>query len=476
MNKKLIIIIVSVVVALGIGGGAAAYFLTRGGDEGKKTLVVWTFTDELGKMITNYYEKFDTNVTVDVKTYGVNDLATKLDSALRAKKNLPDVVAIEEKYISKYADSGTFLAIDDLLPADNSMYQYTLDAAKDKDGHIMAYAWQATPGALYYRSDMAKAILGVNNPEEMQQLVDTWDKFLDVAKILKDCDPETTGFSDVRILSDVMAPARAFYSDRQTSWIVDGKLSIETQLYNDAPDSLYEIIKALQVGNGEWGGVEEPFVNETMERTTAWFTDMSGNNVFSYLLPSYSLQYDFKKYAKNDANGDDTTGKWAICKGPANYSDGGTWLGVIKSSPNAAKAKEMISYFTFNEDFLRAWANATGDFMNNKKLMTEFANDPNKSESFLGGQNHYKLFNEIAEGIKGNNRTAYDSKINSMFSEWAVNYAKIRNIGDKDTLKNDRRGAKLAALAGFVEGVDGAYSSKIDSSDMESKYVFEPAN
>lgn len=434
----------------------AACLATLGCKKNEDNLVIWTFTDELGKMTENYYKKnVDSSAKIEVHNIGVNDLATKLDNALKAKKNLPDIVAIEEKYIRKYAESGAFVSLESLKASASQMYDYTLNAAKNKDGEVMAYAWQATPGALYYRTDMAKEILNVDTPEQMQALVDTWAHFLETAKKLKDA--KTANFSDVRILSDVAAPARAFYSQRKNSWITDGKLSIEPELY-DGADSLYEIIKSFQVGNGAWGDdaiPEDPFVNETTERTTAWYNDMSGNKVFSYLLPSYSLQYDLKKYAANATSGTTTAGKWAVVKGPAVYSDGGTWLGIISSSTKKEKAQELIEYFTMNVDFLRAWANDTGDFLNNKSLMNEFAADSSKNESFLGGQNQYKLFVQIAESIKGNNLTPYDSRINSMFSEWAINYAKAENVEITD--------AKKLALDGFIDGVAGSYGSKIDT-------------
>ena len=439
--KKIISLILVAIMSLGIVS------LTACSDDTANTLVVWTFTKELDTMVKDYYSKKYPDVKVKVEIVEVTALEQKLDSALRAKKNLPDVVAIEEKYIDKYAKSGAFLQIEDLLPADNQMYAYTLDAAKDSEGKIIAYAWQATPGVFYYRADMAKEILGVSSPEEMQAKVSTWEGVIDVAKELKHANTEH--YSDIRIFSDVQAPARAFFSDRQASWIVDGKLSIEEQLYN-GEYSLYEIIKTLQVGDGEWGGKNEPYINETVERQAGWYGDMGGDKVFSYLMPSYSLQYDLKKNSE--------AGKWAICEGPANYSDGGTWLGVIKSSNKAEQAKEMIKYFTMDKEFLRAWADATGDFMNDKAMMAEFAADASRTESFLyGGQNQYKIFNEVAANINGNNRTAYDSTINSWFGESAVNYAKLDN----------NISSKADALDAFVEQIRGAYGAVVNTEDIE---------
>ncbi len=418
---------------------------------GKKddALVIWTFTDELSTMVNDYYKKnVDSKLNVEIKTIEVNDMVSKLDSALRAQKNLPDIVAVEEKFIRKYATGGKLENLDDLLTDATEMYDYTLNAAKNTDGNVVAYAWQATPGALYYRTDMAREILGVNTPEEMQAKVDTWAKFLETAEILYNAN--TDNFKNIKILSDVTAPARSFYSSRSTGWIVDNTLTIDPSLY-EGEESLYEIIKALQIGAGTWG-TEQPYVNETTERTTAWFADMSGNDVFSFLLPSYSLHYDLKKNCENKTAGTTTAGKWAICQGPQVFSDGGTWLGIIKGTNKSEKARELIKYFTMNTDFLRAWANDTGDFMNNKTLMREFAQDTTRAESFLGGQNHYAVFDGIAAQISGNNLTAYDSKINAMFSEWAINYAKLQSLGTSDQTK-----AKASAMAGFIDGVAGAY-------------------
>lgn len=449
--KKLLSLFVCLLLAvscfsslIGCGGG---------GDK----LVIWSFTDEIGKMVNNYYLKSDLEdkPEFEIKNVEVNDLVTKLDSALKAKKNLPDIIAIEQKYIRKYAESGNLEDLSSLAEFSGEMYDYTKNAAKDKNGNVVAYAWQATPGVLYYRTDLAKTYLNVNNPEEMQEKVDTWEHFIETAQILNQ--------SHIKILSDLGAPSRAFLADRDGGWTVKGNdgsetLSIDPKLYTGEDGyNLFDVMKALQVGDGVWGREtqEECYVNQTTERTTAWFADMSQDNVFSFMLPAYSLNYDLKANCENKVAGTTTAGKWAICKGPLSYFDGGTWLGVIKGSDKAEKAKEIIKYFTMDENFLRQWATDTGDFMNNKKLMKEFAADDSKGSDFLTGkQNQYKIFGEVAAVIKGDNMTPYDSNIGEMFKQWAANYAKLdSSLVPGITEANARR----EALAGFIEGVEGAY-------------------
>lgn len=429
---------------------------------GKKSddLVVWTFTDELKTMVNDYYKKAYPNAKVDVKIFEVNDLATKLNMTLKAKKGLPDVVAIEQKYIREYALSGYFMDLSDMSGTEQ-MYTCTLDAAKNKDGKVVGYAWQATPGVMYYRADMAKEILDVDNPEEMQAMVSTWEGVLNVAAQLKAVDDSIvtkyTGLSGknleehgkgIRIFSDNTAPAKVFYSNREKSWIdSDGTtLAIDSSLY-EGDYSLMEIVKKLEMGTStEWGNVEsyDPYINRNQERATGWFNDMSNGQVFSFLMPSYSLSYDFEKYCG------DSEGKWAICEGPQNYTDGGTWLGIINHKDTKVdEAKQLISYFTTNTEFLTAWANKTGDFINNTTLMQQFAADPAKTHKVLAnGQNPYVVFNKVAASLRSDNLTKHDAKLCEEFKTWCLYYAQLINLDTTDTAS-----AKKSAVQGFINYV-----------------------
>lgn len=445
--KKFVSMIVCMLLAI-----CSVFSLVGCNDGGKgDELVIWTFTDEVKTMVEKYYKTEKPEAKIKVTVFEVNDMATKLDNVLRSKKNLPDVVAIEQRYIRKYATSGKLLDLSDMDSKTGEMYNFTKEAAKNNDGKVVAYAWQANPGVMYYRADMAKDILGVNNPDEMQSKVSTWTEFMKTAKLLKDANTEK--FKDVRILSDNTAPARVIYSNRTSGWIKiddEGKetLVIDPVLY-EGENNLLDIVKALEVGDGEWGNTEsyKPYINRNIERQSGWFADMSSDNVFSYLLPSYSLNYDFARYAK------ETKGKWAICNGPQEYTDGGTWLGIVKGSNKVESAKELIEYFTMNAEFLKKWAEDTGDFINNKTLMDQFANDSSKTHEVLAdGQNQYKIFNRVAKNISCNNLTVYDSEFCESFKTWCINYAKIENLAD-----TSKENAKKNALDAFISEVTGNY-------------------
>ena len=462
--KKLVGIVLGCVMSLMLVSSMAAC-----GQKGDK-LVIWTFTDELQTMVNDYYSKDNPDVAVDVKVYEVNSLDTLVTNSMLSGKNLPDVLAIEEKFLRKYIEDDIFEPLEGLSDKSANMYDYTINAAKNSEGEQVAYAWQATPGAFFYRTDMAKELLGIESPEQMEEKLgswqeNSWEKFVDLAAELRreSAAGQNAQFEDVRILSAVNEISIPFYSARESGWAVENSagekvLTIDPSLYQ-GDYSMLDVYKRLQIGDGTYGSGQKPYVNEQVYRQQGWFSDMSGNKVFGYLLSSYSLHYDLKANAKSVATGNDTSGKWGVCKAPVAYSDGGTWLAVLNTSDKKEEAQKLIEYFTMNEDFLTKWANDTGDFINNKKIMNAFAADPERSEPFLGGQNHYALFAEIAEELNGNNLTVYDAILNDNFTTWAINYGRFDQVG------NEEGSALVNALDSFVTSAQTSFRDSLVTND-----------
>ena len=90
----------------------------------------------------------------------------------------------------------------------------------------------------------------------------------------------------------------------------------------------------------------------------------------------------------------------------------------------------------FNQDYLKAWAEKTQDFVGNK--LTVAAIKDTFADSFLQGQNHYTLFAEIADKITAKNVTIYDSSIGGMFSAAAVDYAMGKTATIEDAYRQFR--------------------------------------
>ncbi len=99
-----------------------------------------------------------------------------------------DMFLLEADYALKYVNTNNTVAVTDigLTDADTAqMYQYTKDIATS-NGKLKAVSWQATPGLFAYRADIAKAVLGTDDPTEVQKALSDWTKFDETAKKMKD--------------------------------------------------------------------------------------------------------------------------------------------------------------------------------------------------------------------------------------------------------------------------------------------------
>jgi ABC-type glycerol-3-phosphate transport system substrate-binding protein len=101
--------------------------------------------------------------------------------------------------------------------------------------------------------------------------------------------------------------------------------------------------------------------------------------------------------------------------GPMPYRWGGTWLAAWKNTKNPEGAKELISYLTTDDAFLETYAKASGDLVDNIRVVDKIKDD--FSEPFLGGQNHYAVFADLAKNVNGKLTQGTDQAIEALFLE-----------------------------------------------------------
>ncbi|WP_122645400.1 ABC transporter substrate-binding protein [Enterococcus mediterraneensis] len=397
------------------------------GGSGKKELVVWTFTDELSKMINDYYKPAHEDLDYEIKVVEIpsDQFETKLDPVL-GTKDAPDVIALESAFVKKYVESGLMADIGELGldEASKDTYQYVKDVGTDKDGVLHALAWQGAPGGFYYRESMAKDLLGLEDVDKVQEALSDYNKFYEVAKEVKE---KSNG--DVYMISSVQDLAKPFFGHRDHGWVEDEKLVIDDKLYE-----LLDISKKF---------VSEKLTQDTEGQSEAWFAGMNGDSIFGYSLPTWGLHYWLKPNATSADNSKTTEGDWRMIQGPSSWFWGGTWVGATETSTMKEEAADLISYITTDAEFLKKWAEDTGDFVSNEKVVDEIKD--NYSEEFLGGQNHYNEFSEMVADINAKILTEYDQTIERLFIDNCLTpYSK----GEMD---------QEQAIQSFKDAVQNAY-------------------
>ncbi len=367
-------------------------------------LNVWTFSDELDGIINKYYKPTHKNVTVRTSIISAEEYTGKLDTALASSQGVPDIIALESAYVRKYVESGQLLDITDIYEANKGkLLAYPVEVGT-YNGRVYALSWQACPGAMFYRRSLAKKYLGTDDPKAVHAYFNTANRFIETALLLK----EKSGGSCVVVSSpgELFSP---FMSNRMSPWVVNGKLVVDPMI--DVFLNFYKTLNDnnLNAGIGQW--------------SENWFAGMRGEGknsegkpveIFSYFLPTWGLSFILKSSAPK------TSGDWAMIPGPLPYSWGGTWVGAYKGTNNQDAAKEFIRYVTTDNAFLEKYAKASGDLVSNTVVVNKIKNS--YREPFLGRQNHYAEFADMAQNVNGKLIQGTDQAIQDIFNKEVMPY------------------------------------------------------
>ena len=307
-------------------------------DEGK-VLNIYCWNEEFKSRLTDHYPGY---TEVDATTGTIGDVTVKwnitpsddmayqnnLDAALLKQSDAAaddkiDIFLVEADYALKYVDTDYTMAVTDLGITDEDLskqYQYTKDVVTNSDGVLKGLSWQGCPGVLFYNRDAAKAVLGSDDPAEVQNYVKDWDTFNDTAKKMKDA-----GYT---ITSSVNDTYRVYSNNVSSKWVVDGKINIDDNIMKWVDDSK-ELVDAGETGtydmwSDDW---KKGFYPE--------------GNVFCYF-------------------------------GPATGTD------------NQSLVKDILLQMTTNDDVMREIIEKDDDFVNNQDVIVEMADSSYASKILGG--------------------------------------------------------------------------------------------
>ena len=308
------------------------------------------------------------------------------------------------------------------------------------DGVTKAYAYQATPGALFYRRSLAKKYFGTDDPAEIQKILGDMDKYTAAAEVVK----KKSGGDTFMVASpgDFM---NLFYANRAQPWVVDDTLTVDPMVEKMVDtaktfrDKGYEA-QATQWQEGWFAGMNDSLVD----------ANGKAKKIFSYFLPTWGLPYVLAPNAKSKDGSNDTSGDWGVITGPLPYQWGGTWLGAMKESPNMDLAKEFVRFSTLDEENLTNWATgvytndylkaidpnvapdqkqAAGDFVSSqnvvKKIIPSF--DNSDLSKFLAGQNSYAGFAAAAPSVNAKLMQGSDDAIQRALNDPLNQYLQARS-------------------------------------------------
>lgn len=385
-------------------------------DDGK-VLNIYVWNDEFMNRVKDYMPGYTDNGDSTGKIGDVtvkwtmnenegNNYQDKLDAALDAQSSAAaddkvDLFLIEADYALKYVNQDATVDVKDLGLTDDDlsqMYQYTKDIATDENGALKAVSWQATPGLFAYRRSIAKDVLGTDDPEKVQAELSDWDKFNAVA--------EKANAKGYKMLSGYDDSYRVFSNNVAGPWVKDDKIVVDPAIEQwidqtkEYTDKGYNNKTSLWAP--EWAADQGP-----KGKVFGFFYSTWGIN---FTLAENSLETAVKDGGKLEV-GNGIYGDYGACAGPSAYYWGGTWLCGANGTDNKTLVADIMKALCCNGEIMTKITNDTQDYCNNIEAMEAIANSDFQS-TFLGGQNHIKLFAEAAKKIDMSNTSPYDQGLN----------------------------------------------------------------
>lgn len=399
------------------GGSNNGDTQNSGGQQDK--IVLWTLAKDLEQFAERYTQ--ETGNEVEVVVFDSADFETKIMQTLGTKSKDVDVFVGEPQMLPNFYEAGFCADLSDLdSEVKGRLVDYTYQAGCSEDGILRAISYQACPGSVIYRIDIAEKVFGTNDPEEIGKKFSSFGEIVKTAEEL-----QNAGY---KIFGDT--GALRWFSISSNPWVKDGQIIVDQDRL-DYFDAAVEIYQKGYVANAtEWSAPwyasmagPLPIIDadaNVWEMTGEGLADevdsgAATTEVFSYVMPSWGALIIRDNAADNKGN-------FGVCSGVCSFFGGGTFLTVNEYSEHQEAAKEFIKFCTLNDDTAQWWLEASnGDVVANKKVLEDNYDYQNPS---FGNQNTYAFYSKEMEHIDYSLITGYDDACKEAFGQAIVSVQK----------------------------------------------------
>lgn len=395
-----------------------------------ESLLLWTFSpDDLKQDVIDYEAKTGTKIEVVGLLW--NDYQTKLMQAARSGEGMPDIFVIDNSFAKKWIENDNIgLNLSKEYPEfvkkyEEDFYDVMVEVGRDSAGDMRGVTLQYPIGMLYYQRNIAKEILGSDDPEVVADATDSVEKLIALGEKIT----ETYG-SEIKLAGNETEFTTTYLSVRPEPYVKDGKIVI-----NDTITRLFDIDKEMYE--------KEMFASEN--GGDACIASMTAGTHFLDFSPTWGYALNLK----NAITGTEMEGRWGVTSPTWSNFRGGSWFQVYKDSAKKDQAIEFLKFLLFDEDTIYKNIMERGDFTSNKNVAKRLV-ESGYEDPVLGNQELYAAFQKEAERTEVNNvDTIYDDEAKNRLT---------------DALKSYKTGALTLdeALESYKEALKNAYPELTD--------------
>jgi hypothetical protein len=386
--------------------------------EESKELTFYHFNQDEANAFKEFVEA-NSDYTLEVVITDMNDgsYQSKLETNFRAGKAFADLISLEAAFIRRIMEEqGSSLKDVNKLgftkEEEEGFVKFALDMCRDKDGVLRGINPQLTSCGIFVKAEMAKNMLGTDDPAELAEYFKT-EKLLETGKKIKETNPDAIVYPSYDTVLEFALGAR------QDPWIKDGVFTIDPEI-DQFMDLVLELTKADVIGTmASW--------------EDEWSAAHSDDTTLAFFGPAWMEKYVIAEKVKDTPLADKG---FRLVKGPANTLWGGTGYAIPESTENPNNAYDVLKMLTIDPEMVekRITAGGSPDVTSILAVNKKFADDESFA-STITGQNSFKLFTEFGEGINAGLMTQYDDTIKKELQAQIKVYVEEKK--DKETALAD---------------------------------------
>lgn len=362
------------------GNDAQANTSSDGKPSGKIVVGGWPSGDEAFKAALEGFNEEYPDIEVEFQFTDTTAHHQALQTALAAGSGAPDVAMVEGAYIAQYRDSSALTNLyDDPYNADelkDDFVAYKWDQAVSSDGsRLVAIPWDIGPCTYFYRTDVFEECGLPTDPEEVAQLMSTWDGVLEVAEAVS-IPGERWLLPDAAYLYNELFCNRDYY---------DEDLNLQLEREGDL-ECLDAVIKMRENG---WD------MNVDMWSNEAYAAYADGTCV------SVATGAWFGGFLKTDID-PEGAGHWGVTTLPGSVKSsnwGGSFLVIPEQSENKEAAWAFVEYMLATPEAQNTMFEAV-DYYPAYMPAWEDSAIYDAEDPYFGGQQTKKLWAEIAAELE----------------------------------------------------------------------------
>lgn len=397
-------------------------------------ITIWDWNAAYEEKMYDYFHEVYPNIKVNYVTVAHGDYMQKLQSAIATGTGVPDIILGEGAWRGKLFDMNI---LEDLEAAPynlsrDDMFDYLIDGMSNPEGKIVGVDQSIAPAGFAYKRDLALEYLGTEDPDEVYEMISTWDKFIETGKMVSEKSNGTIkmlpGFGDVLYAT----------KGQTTQDYVDGNTIDITGRMTQALETAIKVRDAEIVGDNELD-------------TPSWNAEFAENETIFFPAAPWSCEWHV---AANDPDG---AGNWGLTKAPeSGYTKGGTSISIYSESPNKEAAFAYLQWVYFSVDGSIASRDAIGQYSSLKACYegeNAIYNEPGAYDEFFGGQNLAKYFvEEIVPNIKSTQKeTAYETVVNEVFNKLNPTLSTDMSVTAEDAIELYKEEISIKAMDAEVK-------------------------